>query len=239
MNNIIHIVIDFILKPCAVNTEGINRNKSILSVLFFIFIFIYSCFLLNALKSSIIYTNLQLKQDVAYNQYLLGLVIDIPIIVSLIIFMRISGQSFKTMGIHKKGLKSSLIIGLIFAVTVTIKNRYYVSFSKNDLYIILFSLFLVGINEELLFRGFLWPRLQFLFGNFKAIIITGLLFGLMHLPLQVIWNDYSIIDVLFLGKSNNSNLFGGIVGHLIFGYIYTRNNNILLPSFVHCFLRFI
>ncbi len=180
-----------------------------------------------------------MKINVDYNQFLLGVFIEVPILVFLLFFMKITGQSFKSIGVCKKGLRSSLTIGLFFTIYILIKNKYYLSFSKNDFYIIIFSLFLVGLFEEVIFRGFLWPRLQVLFGEFKGFIITGLLFGLFHLPLQVIWNDYSVFDVLIKGSSDTSNFLGGILGHLMFGYIYSRNNNILLPSFVHTFLRFI
>jgi len=91
---------------------------------------------------------------------------------------------------------------------------------------------LVGISEELLFRGFLQNYLfnivnggMQIFNIFipYPVMISGLLFGIIHL---VNINVMNKIDVAL-------SVIGGIVCGIIFGMIYYYTDNILLPILCH------
>ena len=64
-------------------------------------------------------------------------------------------------------------------------------------------------------------------------ILSGIFFGMMHLPIDIVFNNRTIFDVFLLGRFSNVNIGGGVIGALWFIFIYTRNRNILLPSFIH------
>jgi membrane protease YdiL (CAAX protease family) len=64
-------------------------------------------------------------------------------------------------------------------------------------------------------------------------ILSGVFFGMMHLPIDIIFNNKTVFETFILGNASNTNIAGGIIVALWFIFIYTRNSNILLPSFIH------
>ena len=75
-------------------------------------------------------------------------------------------------------------------------------------------------------RDVIWPRLVKGYGKLSGTFLSGLFFGAMYLPIDIVWNDVSLYDAVVLGKAGGVNILGGVVGALIYSYIYTRNNNI-------------
>jgi membrane protease YdiL (CAAX protease family) len=63
----------------------------------------------------------------------------------------------------------------------------------------LFYIIFIGFYEELIFRGFLWPRLVVGFGRTWGTIISGVFFGMMHLPIEsmdVFGNNPSVFKIM-------------------------------------------
>lgn len=79
---------------------------------------------------------------------------------------------------------------------------------------IIYLAFAVAIPEEIFFRGFLQERLG---NNWKAIIITSLLFSIAHIPNLIFHGDY-LSPLTFFPS-------------LIMGWLYMKRSN-LLPSIV-------
>ncbi len=93
---------------------------------------------------------------------------------------------------------------------------------KNKL-LLLFTTLSAGIIEELLFRGYLMPRLQLLLKKtWLTIIISSLLFGLAHYSYGS-WAQ--IINPLFIG--------------LIFAWHYQKYRNIKVLMICHFLIDFI
>jgi uncharacterized protein len=93
---------------------------------------------------------------------------------------------------------------------------------KNKL-LLLFTTLTAGIMEELLFRGYLMPRLQLLLKNaWLTIIISSLLFGLAHYTYGSLGQ---IINPLFIG--------------LIFAWHYQKYRNIKVLMICHFLIDFI
>lgn len=79
---------------------------------------------------------------------------------------------------------------------------------------IIYLAFAVAIPEEMFFRGFIQER----FGNnWKAIIITSLLFSIAHIPNLIFHGDY-LSPLTFFPS-------------LIMGWLYMKRSN-LLPSII-------
>lgn len=98
---------------------------------------------------------------------------------------------------------------------------------KGDVIGILISLFIIGfvagICEEVLFRGVIQRGFE-RYGVKKAIIITALLFGLMHLDFQRLFGTFLLgILIGFIVYRTNS-LYGGIFTH------FTNNSVAVLLS---------
>jgi uncharacterized protein len=93
---------------------------------------------------------------------------------------------------------------------------------KNKL-LLLFTTLTAGIMEELLFRGYLMPRLQLLLkSSWLTIIISSLLFGLAHYSYG---NWAQMINPLFIG--------------IIFAWHYQKYRNIKVLMICHFLIDFI
>ena len=212
---------------------NISDKVCLYSVLFCIFQFIFSCICLIILKNTILYQQYSYGEISAQGQLIIGLSIALPTFLALLIFMKATKQPLSTLGLKRDGLKSSLIIGMVLLIAYLLAYFKTNKLNIDLVYYIIFFCLAIGLYEEVMFRGFLWPRIQKLVGKRYGFFISGLFFGLIHIPFQVIWNNISLYDAIIGGSSSNINILGGLVAHLFFGYIYTRNDNIVLPSFVH------
>jgi membrane protease YdiL (CAAX protease family) len=81
------------------------------------------------------------------------------------------------------------------------------------------SIFVIGvvpsIAEETLFRGVIQKNLSLRYGILKALIVTSLLFALVHINLS------SIVSIFLLG--------------LMLGYLYLKTQNLMYPIILHFF----
>ena len=80
-----------------------------------------------------------------------------------------------------------------------------------------------GISEEMLFRGYILGNLLEKYSEFKAIIISSILFTLIHVSSVLKFIDY--LDIFLMG--------------IIFAYLYTLTKSLYLPIGVHFFSDFI
>ena len=89
---------------------------------------------------------------------------------------------------------------------------------------------LVSVCEELVFRGYIGTRLNGLIKNkYIVIIVTGILFVVMHFPYRMIAANMSLtdFDIVWL-----INLF---IFHLIMNFIYMKTNSIygsIIPHWI-------
>lgn len=88
---------------------------------------------------------------------------------------------------------------------------------KKSYFLLFFTCITAGITEELIFRGYLLPRLELLFKNkIPAIIISSVLFGLLH-----------------IGYGTLLNVIGPIVIGLVFAIQYEKYRNIKILIVCH------
>lgn len=88
---------------------------------------------------------------------------------------------------------------------------------KKSYFLLFFTCVTAGITEELIFRGYLMPRLELLFKNkILAIIISSVLFGLLH-----------------IGYGTLLNVIGPIVIGLVFAIQYEKYRNIKILIICH------
>ena len=98
-------------------------------------------------------------------------------------------------------------------------------------YAALYYLLIVACGEEYVFRGFLYKTLRDNLPFGKAVIISGLVFGLAHGLFQfaVLQQPWTVVA---------SYLGGGIVGALLFAWLLERTGAIAVPISIHWFLDF-
>jgi len=119
--------------------------------------------------------------------------------------------------------KSDLILSmkislLILAPFALLTYLYYGKFQPPTFSTILYLLFGVAVSEEIFFRGVIQEKLG---NNWKALIITSILFSLAHLPNFLFYNNFFSLATFFPS--------------LIMGWLYMKTSNIL-PSIIFHFL---
>ena len=94
---------------------------------------------------------------------------------------------------------------------------------KSNRWLLLFTCITAGVAEELIFRGYLLPRLALIFNSpVWAIIITSVLFGLLHAGYGTV---AQIIGPIFIGA--------------VFGYFYWKYRNIKVIILMHFLWDFV
>jgi membrane protease YdiL (CAAX protease family) len=94
-----------------------------------------------------------------------------------------------------------LVVYVIFKITNSNidskKMNEFTKLFKNNISLILFASVTAGVTEELIFRGYLIPRLEILLKNTNlSILISSILFGLMHYSYGTL---IQIIGPIFIG----------------------------------------
>ena len=122
-----------------------------------------------------------------------------------------------------------VLIAVLFVVSIILQALYsnleskkmneIIQFFKNNTPLILFTSITAGITEELLFRGYLIPRLEIIVKNtYLSILISSILFGLIHYSygtlIQVI-GPFSIGLVLDLHYQKYRNIKIAIICHFL------------------------
>lgn len=94
-------------------------------------------------------------------------------------------------------------------------------------YVLFFSFYTLGasISEELIFRRTFIPVLERRgLGTLWVLLISSLLFSLMHSPQDLLFGSIGFTIVHF---------FGTFAGGMALGFLYMRTRNIIWPIFLH------
>lgn len=90
--------------------------------------------------------------------------------------------------------------------------------------IVAFMLVIVGPAEEIIFRGVIQTRLREQFSVVPAIVLSSLIFTVLHIQIYTV----------------GGGALGAVIGFtalfvpaLIFGYLFERTGNVLVPSLIH------
>ncbi|MFI8707669.1 lysostaphin resistance A-like protein [Bacillus sp. NPDC077411] len=122
------------------------------------------------------------------------------------------------------GISLSLLLGLCFAFEIYILNDQSFNF-KLSLNNYMNGILLVGITEEIVFRGFILQELNKILSFWKANIITSFLFLIIH---YVIW----IYDGVFFDLWSHIYVF--LIG-IFFGLIFKKTRSLWSVIILHSF----
>lgn len=119
------------------------------------------------------------------------------------------------------------IIGVLLQVTKvnnkSVKMGEMIAILRGSFSLLIFTALTAGVVEELIFRGYLLPRLQIIFKKpFMAIILSSLLFGMVHIGYGTI---LQVIGPIFIG--------------LVFAIYYSKYRNIKVLILCHFLWDFI
>lgn len=83
--------------------------------------------------------------------------------------------------------------------------------------------------EEFLFRNVIQKRLYAAFGRTQAVLVASAIFALVHIPSYGLAPDGSLAPLGAIGVSL-AVVFGGSI---IFGFLYARTDNLMVPIAAH------
>ncbi|MGB9927164.1 MAG: lysostaphin resistance A-like protein [Methanosarcina sp.] len=131
------------------------------------------------------------------------------------------GITFDKIGIY---IPLSIILGLLLGIgeyMIIRTNNLIPDFSVFNLLILsIIMIFFVGLVEETIFRSILQNRLDAILGSNAGLIVTSILFGLMH---SVYGNINEIVYTFFVG--------------IFIGYLFYKTRSLPLVMLIHGFIN--
>lgn len=168
-----------------------------------------------------------------------GCVFNLIMIGITIIFIKKSNKKIDTIGLYKGNWKASCVIGVVLAGILFFNNclSHILAGEKlipvKEIMMLIIYYLLVSFCEEIVFRGYIGTRL---FGLVKkkwlAVIVTGLLFIIMHFPYRMIAYEMTLGDLTINNMSWIIDLF---ITHTILSYIYMKTNSLygsIIPHWI-------
>ena len=208
------------------NLKKYDKKDGMLAILLFAIIIIMYALL------GILYKNNSFIKD---NIKIIGCLFNLLLIIVTIIFVKLRKQGLETIGL-KGRWKLSIILGGVLSLFYFYCNCLDHLINGEKLISITSILFLmvyfllVAICEELVFRGYIGTRLNGLIKNkYIVVLITGLLFVIMHFPYRMTAANMSLSD-FDIGWLINLFIF-----HLIMSFIYMKTNSIygsIIPHWI-------
>ena len=208
------------------NLKKYDKKDGMLAILLFAIIIIMYGLL------GILYKNNSFIKD---NIKIIGCLFNLLLIIVTILFVKLRKQGLETIGL-KGRWKLSIILGGVLSLFYFYCNCLDHLINGEKLISITSILFLmvyfllVAVCEEFVFRGFIGTRLNGLIKNkYIVVLITGLLFVIMHFPYRMTAANMSLSD-FDIGWLINLFIF-----HLIMSFIYMKTNSIygsIIPHWI-------
>lgn len=223
----------------------ISENDGIHSIIYYLY------YLLILFLFGLLIMNTQITQILGKNftsgslfRFIFYIPISIISVLPIFIILKFRNQGLTSVGIKKDNIFENIIIGIIGAIPISILNIIgAISEGKilnpnifDWIWTFLYFLICIAFVEELIFRGYMQTRIQNLIKNkWTSIIMVGVLFGLMHVPFQMLMANMGPIEFLI---NDIGHLINTTILHIYFVYLYTRDNNILAPTIAHAIINF-
>ena len=129
-----------------------------------------------------------------------------------------------------KKSKLSIVLVVIYVLFFILHKDYTI----NGIYSAFFYLFIVALPEEIIYRGYIYNFLK-KYNRISAIIISGILFGIMHSILPSIISETSIYIMV---KDMFNHIGGGVLSSFIFILYLEKSDSIFIPILIHALLDY-
>jgi len=201
-------------------------NKYIISIFFFYLLFLLISYPLTYLLSSGVS---EFKSDLISR-----IIVLIPLLIGLIFLIKKNNLK-RFNGLDKMENRKFLFFPLLFLIYILFSNFHNILMIESfDLLLIITSVLLVGLTEELFFRGILFP---FFISKLKtkkyfllsSIFMSSIIFGIVHYISLINNNSIALITYQVI--------FAFCIGCL-FCSITLRTKNIIIPSLFHSIINF-
>jgi membrane protease YdiL (CAAX protease family) len=169
--------------------------------------------------------NISKLEEIGIPEWILPTLINASInvvilLIPIIILFALWGYGFKKMGFVFNNLPLILVLlGVTIILGLPSKILFQQPFYKTMLTFFI-AMFVNGLPEELIFRGYLLPRLEVVLKNpINALVITAILFQMFHIP-SYLGKGMSIYQALLTS-------FIFYPTGLIWGYLYLKTRSIV------------
>lgn len=166
--------------------------------------------------------------------------IELVVVGGLIaILLRRRGLSAAHAGFSRTHLGRSLIAGLVLTAIglgvtrlIGMADGYVPPFEPYWLtYALPYYLIAIGFTEELIFRGYMAPRIESVFTKrWKGTAVVGALFAVSHLPFRAVTWTGSLGEFLLDAAIILPITFGW---HLVLAWLFRKWNSLAAPTLVH------
>lgn len=168
----------------------------------------------------------------------LGIYVNVALAVVCIALVVVRKQKLNTNGLTRNYFIKALLVGLVAGACFSLLHIVPAILSGGKwttsglVYNIFYFLVIIGLQEELLFRGYIQPRL---YGTIKsdvlAVILGGVMFTTMHIPYQMYNRGVGNLNEFI--ANNYVWLLLTFMWHIVFNYLYRKFNSLTAPTAAH------
>lgn len=202
------------------NIESYTKKDGVFALILFFIMIISYAILGYIYKVDFVHKNIML----------VGCIFNFLITIITILFVKFNKQKLDSIGLTKGKWIISIIIGILLGAFYFYNNfasRLADGYHLPSMGKIIFTtiyFFLVALCEEVVFRGYIGTRINGLVKNrLVTVLITGLLFVVMHYPYRMIAYNMSLYDITIKNIGWIINL---LVFHVVMNFIYSRTNSL-------------
>lgn len=179
--------------------------------------------------------------------YGISLVMWVNILFLLVCIVLVKGkkQGISSLGLTKEHIWSSCRTGLVCSAVIILINGIIPgvllgkAFQSAEVLVIrlAYYMMIIALPEEIIFRGYIMTRCKAAMDSKKwAIILSGLLFALIHVPYQLVVSGTDIVT--FLLNGNGFTIFMTFLWHLVFCLLFEWTQAIYGAVLFHGFMDF-
>ena len=208
------------------NIRKCDKKDGMLAILLFTILIVMYALL------GILYKNNSFIKD---NIKIIACLFNLLLITITFLFVKLRKQGLETIGL-KGRWKLSIILGGVLSLFYFYCNclDHLINGEKlisiTSIFFLMIYFLLIAICEEFVFRGFIGTRLNGLIKNkYIVVLITGLLFVIMHFPYRMTAANMSLSD-FDIGW-----LIDLFIFHLVMNFIYMKTNSIygsIIPHWI-------
>lgn len=172
----------------------------------------------------------------------LGILINPMFCAVCIIIVIYRKQNIASLGLTKNGVLASCTLGILCSAMIVLLNGVLPGLIKGEMLgetITLirgffYYMFIIAFPEEIFFRGYLMTRLENAVDTKKAIIISGVLFVLIHVPYPFMMFGTNFMTYLLNGYLVT--LIMTFLWHLVFCWIFKKTGALYGSILFHGFI---
>ena len=170
----------------------------------------------------------------------------VTLLLFLLVFLvcRRRGQRFSSIGLGREPFLASIkgacavltaVISIV-AVCFLLGARCRYSFEHSMIRLWYYT-FIIAATEELFFRGYMGTRFYGALGGSRwSVVITAVLFALLHIPFQAAFAGVPVTEYLVMVWGQ---LLFTFCFHIVMQWCYARKESLLVPILIHAFWNFL